>query len=280
MTKNQNNGNDFSISVVIPAYNAEKTIVTALDSVKNQTKIPNFYEVIVVDDGSTDRTFDIVNEYFRNNGSLNGYVIRQKNAGVSVARNTGIYAAKGSWISLLDSDDVFHPKKNEIVLDFISNNPDADFIGGNYTEAKTRIPFLGELPYVKKINPVELLIKWVPSTPTVMMRKSVFEEVGGYDEKMRYAEDGDLYLRIAEKYNYYVLQENLANVGPDTQKFIFGDSGLSGNLSGMFFGNIQILNHALKRKSINTVQYTIFVLWNVVKHVRRVVITKIRKVNQ
>lgn len=280
MTKNQNNGNDFSISVVIPAYNAEKTIVTALDSVKNQTKIPNFYEVIVVDDESTDRTFDIVNEYFRNNGSLNGYVIRQKNAGVSVARNTGIYAAKGSWISLLDSDDVFHPKKNEIVLDFISNNPDADFIGGNYTEAKTRIPFLGELPYVKKINPVELLIKWVPSTPTVMMRKSVFEEVGGYDEKMRYAEDGDLYLRIAEKYNYYVLQENLANVGPDTQKFIFGDSGLSGNLSGMFFGNIQILNHALKRKSINTVQYTIFVLWNVVKHVRRVVITKIRKVNQ
>lgn len=280
MTKNQNNGNDFSISVVIPAYNAEKTIVTALDSVKNQTKIPNFYEVIVVDDGSTDRTFDIVNEYFRNNGSLNGYVIRKKNAGVSVARNTGIYAAKGSWISLLDSDDVFHPKKNEIVLDFISNNPDVDFIGGNYTEAKTRIPFLGELPYVKKINPVELLIKWVPSTPTVMMRKSVFEEVGGYDEKMRYAEDGDLYLRIAEKYNYYVLQENLANVGPDTQKFIFGDSGLSGNLSGMFFGNIQILNHALKRKSINTVQYTIFVLWNVVKHVRRVVITKIRKVNQ
>ena len=87
-------------------------------------------------------------------------------------------------------------------------------------------------------------------------------------------------MRIAEKYNYYVLQENLANVGPDTQKFIFGDSGLSGNLSGMFFGNIQILNHALKRKSINTVQYTIFVLWNVVKHVRRVVITKIRKVNQ
>lgn len=280
MIKNQENGNDFSISVVIPAYNAQDTIVTALDSVKNQSIKPNFYEVIVVDDGSTDRTVEIVEEYFRNHIDIQGHVISKMNSGVSVARNTGIKSAKGMWISLLDSDDVFHPDKNKILMEFILSQKDVDFVGGNLTSDKTKIPFIGELPAQKKISPIELLIKWVPQTSTVMMKKSVFESIGGYDEHMRYAEDGDLYLKIAEKYNYYVIQEELANFSPSTKKRGFGDSGLSGNLSGMFFGNIQILNHALKRKSINTAQYTIFVLWNVVKHVRRVVITKIRKVNQ
>lgn len=208
MIRTQKNGNDTSISVIIPAYNAEKTIVASLDSVKNQTVIPNFYEVIVVDDGSTDKTLNLVNEYFYNNTELHGAIISQKNAGVSAARNAGIYAAKGVWISLLDSDDVLHPRKNEIILDFIAANMDAEFIGGNLTDAKTKIPFLGVLPDVKKIKPIELLIKWVPQTSTIMLKKSVFELVGGYDIEMKYAEDGDLYLKIAEKYNYYVLQKN------------------------------------------------------------------------
>lgn len=270
-------GNNFSISVVIPAYNSENTILKALESIRTQTVYPDFFEIIVVDDGSTDYTAAIVEKYFKQHSELNGRLIKQKNSGVSVTRNKGIYEAKGKWISLLDSDDIFHPNKNEVLMNFILLHEDADFVGGNLTLEKTKIPFIGELPNIKKIRPKELLIKWVPQTSTVMMKKKVFHDVGGYDESMHYAEDGDLYLKIAEKYNYYVIQKQLAFFSPDNNKLMFGESGLSGNLNGMFIGNIQILIHALKRKTIVLPQFMLFFLWNSIKYLRRVVITKVRR---
>ncbi len=93
-----NDRQSYAVSVVIPAYNAEKYIGRAIDSVLAQTRQPD--EIIVVDDGSTDNTPNAIKSY----GSK-VYYIHQENGGASVARNTGIEAAKSEWIAFLDADD-------------------------------------------------------------------------------------------------------------------------------------------------------------------------------
>ena len=100
------------ISVIIPMYNAENTILTALNSIKNQTYKCE-YEVIVVNDGSLDNSKKIVEEYILENPQLTIILINQINGGVSKARNEGLKRAKGDYIALLDSDDEWLPQKVE-----------------------------------------------------------------------------------------------------------------------------------------------------------------------
>lgn len=93
-----------TISVIIPMYNSERTIEKALDSVVGQT-YPAHYQIIVVDDGSSDRSAELVERYAEAHPSADIRLIRQSNGGVSSARNAGMRAATGQWIALLDSDD-------------------------------------------------------------------------------------------------------------------------------------------------------------------------------
>ena len=113
------------ISVVIPAYNAEQHIGRAIDSVLAQTRPAD--EIIVIDDGSTDATAEVIRS-FGDRVTL----IQQKNAGVSVARNTGIEAATGDWIAFLDADDEWLPEKLKRQAEHLSRNPDLRWTTGNY----------------------------------------------------------------------------------------------------------------------------------------------------
>ena len=100
-------------SVVIPAYNCEKTIERVLDSVMAQTRFDLITEIIVINDGSTDNTDAIIKDYIkRKQGNKINYII-QENHGVSYTRNKGIRIAEGEWIALLDSDDIWNPVKIE-----------------------------------------------------------------------------------------------------------------------------------------------------------------------
>ena len=108
------------ISVVIPAYNAEKTIIECINSVLNQTRIDLIEEIIIVDDGSKDQTANVVRENFDNKLIR---IISKSNGGVSSARNTGIKSAKGKWIALLDSDDIWLPNKIEKQVKAIQTYP-------------------------------------------------------------------------------------------------------------------------------------------------------------
>ena len=92
-------------------YNAENVICNALDSVKNQTFPLEKFEIIVVNDGSTDNSFEVVKSYIEKNPDLNIQLINQKNGGVSKARNAALKLAKGDYIALLDSDDEWLPTK-------------------------------------------------------------------------------------------------------------------------------------------------------------------------
>ena len=262
------------ISTIIPMYNSKDTIKSAIESVLNQTyKEP--IEIIVVNDGSKDGCEKIVEKMIINNQTNRVIkLINKPNGGVSSARNRGIKEASGDWIALLDSDDIWLLEKLQKQVDEINKNSNIKFIGTNRNNEI--YPFFNKNKnQLYTINTKEMLLKWWPSTPTVMFEKNVFFEVGGYDEKLKGAEDGDFWLRCAEKYNIYVLNEFLVNTGHGKKSF--GESGLSANMPKMYEGEILALKGAKKRKQINLFEYFGFYLWLTMKYYRRILIVKSSK---
>ncbi|MHC4882565.1 MAG: glycosyltransferase family 2 protein [Planctomycetota bacterium] len=193
------------ISVVIPAYNAEKHIARAIESVLAQTRPAE--EIIVVDDGSSDGTAEVVRSF-----GDKVILIQQPNAGVSVARNKGIEHATGDWIAFLDSDDEWLPEKLKLQSEHLSRNPDLRWTFTNMSWDKERRGF------VKPIHPTDHLNKnaidaecfedyltaytqsFFASTITLMIHRSVFDSVGLFEPGMKRAQDNDLWYRIAYQY--------------------------------------------------------------------------------
>lgn len=183
------------VSVIIPAYNAENYVATAIESCLNQTWPPS--EVIVVDDASEDRTADIAGSY-----PSPVQVIRLvDNLGVSGARNRGIAASTGDWIALLDADDWFLPSKLELQCRYAASNPKSTLI---YTGSKY-IPVDGP-ECVVDAYPLDKLqdeLRYRPPfhTSTVLIRRDVFEEIGGFDPAFRLGEDWEFWLRYLACYS-------------------------------------------------------------------------------
>lgn len=187
------------ISAIIPAFNAERTIARALHSVLAQTRPAD--EIIVIDDGSTDNTADAVRAF-----GDRVRLITQANAGVSVARNTGIQSASGDWIAFLDADDEWLPEKLALQCEHLKRHPDAEWTFSNFYRQQNHAS--GRTPG----HPVEgcataadvlddylqaycnYLYAW---TSTVMVRRNVFETAGYFEPGMKRAQDNDLWFRIA-----------------------------------------------------------------------------------
>jgi glycosyltransferase involved in cell wall biosynthesis len=188
------------VSVIIPTYNRREYLSRAIDSVLGQT-YPGF-ELLVVDDGSTDETPDLLKAYGRDIR-----VIRQANSGVSSARNAGIRAAGGELIALLDSDDSWLPEKLAHQVDFFRASPQATICqtqeiwirnGKRVNPKKRHRKFSGMI--FEKTLPLCLV-----SPSAVMMRASLFREVGLFDERLPACEDYDLWLRITWKYPVHLI---------------------------------------------------------------------------
>ncbi|MEN8127780.1 MAG: glycosyltransferase family A protein [Planctomycetota bacterium] len=193
-----------TISAVIPAYNAEKYIARAIDSVLAQTCPVN--EIIVVDDGSTDNTAAIIKGY----GDKVRYIY-QPNAGVSAARNAGIEAATGNWIAFLDADDEWLPKKIELQVESLKKCPDLVWATGNYFTCSC-----SEQRRAPRVEPtaVETLLKrtgmigdffigskqgMAEHTDTMLIRKDAILAAGLFDTTFSKAEDLDLWWKIAHQ---------------------------------------------------------------------------------
>ena len=146
-----------TITVVIPAYNSEKYIARAIDSVLTQTHKPD--EIIVVDDGSTDNTSEIARKY-----EPSVKLIQQQNAGASVARNTGIEAATSEWIAFLDADDEWLPEKLKLQTEHLKRNPHLQWTTANFIRCQCdknqRLPDLTP-------KPVSYTHLTLPTTPYV-----------------------------------------------------------------------------------------------------------------
>jgi glycosyltransferase involved in cell wall biosynthesis len=192
-----------NISVIIPTYNREEKVKNAIESVLAQTVKP--YEIIVVDDGSTDNTKNVIQKI------KNITYIYQQNRGVSAARNKGIAHATGEYIALLDSDDLWKPEKLEKHIKYIKNNP-------KYNVSQTEEIWIRNGKFV---NPMKKHLKpigniFIPSLElclvspsTVIIHKSIFEKYGTFDENLPACEDYDLWLRVSAFEPIGLLKEKL-----------------------------------------------------------------------
>lgn len=208
-------------SVIIPVYNRYDQVKRAIDSVLSQTFTD--YELIVVDDGSTDRTSEIESLY---HGKLR--FIKQPNLGVSAARNLGIKHSKSAHITFLDSDDEWNRRKLECHKYFINHNPririhqcdDIWFRSGKRVNMSTRYTKMEGDIFTRSLELCAI------SPSSVSMASELFNEYGMFDEEMPACEDYDLWLRITP----------FENAGLINEKLITRYSGHNDQLSAVFQG--------------------------------------------
>ena len=192
------------VSVVIPTYNRGWIVRDAIDSVLGQTYAD--FELIVVDDGSTDRTPQILDAY---GDRLK--VIRQANQGVSAARNRGIGDCSGPLIALLDSDDIWLPEKLAVQVDFYKENPAALIC---QTEEIWIRNDLRVNPGKRHRKPSGMIFErsldlCLVSPSAVMVRRELFEKVGLFDESLPACEDYDLWLRVGCRFPVHLIDKPL-----------------------------------------------------------------------
>ena len=195
------------VTVIIPSYNCEAYIAETIDSILNQTF--KDLELIVVDDGSTDRTCEIVESY-----GDPVRLIRQSNARVCAARNRGIREAKGEFICLMDHDDYWYPEKLARQLQEFERHPEAGAVfstfirwyrdeSGNFPAPESydrlSVPDDTDPEFTGWIYHQFLLDCWM-LTSSAMFRKEVFEKCGMFDEALPYSEDWELWIRMSRHY--------------------------------------------------------------------------------
>lgn len=220
-----------SISVVVPAYNAARTVAQTLDALLAQT-VP-LHEIVVVDDGSKDETRTVLERY-RDRDQVR--LVFQPNGGVSAARNRGVAETTGTWVAFCDADDLWHPEKVRVMMAVLVARADMDLVfhefwtlvDGKVAEPRathspqTMFPLFREfdisLPRilpdhrrvetgVPEFGAVDtwhgVAFRWlmlgnVLMPSTVMMRRTAFDAAGGFDANFRYAEDTEFFLRFGK----------------------------------------------------------------------------------
>lgn len=192
---------DLPVSVVIPAYNCEAYIREAVDSVLAQTFTD--FELIVVNDASTDGTADILGTYERAGSAR--VVTHERNCGLSAARNSGIRHARGTYVTFLDADDVWRPEKLAYQMSILEDDPGIALLGNAEMNFWDGDDFtFPPLPAKSDLRPLQwerLLMGVCGLSPSnAIMRRDCFEKVGGFDEDLRAAEDRDQWLRIVRRF--------------------------------------------------------------------------------
>lgn len=189
------------VSVIIPAYNAEKTVRESIQSVLEQT-FKNL-EIIVVNDGSTDSTLEIVSDI--KDPKLR--VVSSKNCGLSAARNLGIKHSAGQYLSFLDADDLWLPSKVQDQLDILKTSGSAKVVYSwvdNIDEAGSKLGISSRSSISGNVYPNLLVANFIRNGSNVLLERSTIEEVGFFDETLRACEDRDMWLRLAGKYEFAV----------------------------------------------------------------------------
>lgn len=220
------------ISVIIPTYNRKILTDRAIRSTLNQTYYPD--EIVVVDDGSVDGSLDVFAQF---GDSIT--ILNQSNKGVSAARNSGILHSSGDWLAFLDSDDEWLPEKLEKQVKYHKENPQVKISQTNEIWIRNK----------KWVNPMMKHQKYggwifekclplcIVSPSAVMIHRSVFDEVGLFDEDIPVCEDYDLWLRIARRYEIGLLPENL----------VIKYGGHDDQLSQKYWGMDRFRIHAMEK---------------------------------
>ncbi len=196
------------VSVIIPTFNRARKVARSISSVLDQT-FTN-YEIIIVDDGSSDGTANSLAQ-FKHNSKIK-CLSHPKNLGVSAARNNGIMASRAPLLAFLDSDDYWLPEKLVVQVKFFRQNPKAVVC---QTEEVWIRKGQRVNPRKKHRKPSGYIFKpslklCLVSPSAVMLKRSLLDEVGFFDEDLPVCEDYDLWLRISSQYPIYLIDQNLA----------------------------------------------------------------------
>lgn len=261
---------DSLVSVIIPAYNAEETIIECLESVLQQTY--KNIEIIVVDDGSVDNTYSIIKKYLCIHKIQNIKIFQITNSGPSNARNYGIVHAKGKYIAFLDSDDKWTHDKIEKQVLYLKNNPQIDLLGCGYSIGEKSYFLTGQLTYISKKR---LLFKNYFPTPCIILKRDILKELT-FITKRKYSEDYYLWLQIAfHDYQCAILEEPLTIL---YNKSTFGQKGLSANLWQMEKGELNNFYILYKKELISLYWYFLAVIFSISKFCRRGIISTIKRI--
>jgi len=197
-----------TVSVIIPTYNMARYLPEAIESVLNQSF--KDFEIIVVDDGSTDNTKPII-ESFQDKIIY----LYQSNRGESAARNLGIKKAHGEFLAFLDADDKWLPDKLNLQVEVFKNNPTIGMVAcgamgidesGKFIKQYVPKNFASHNSLLKALSISQII---PGSSSGVLVRKKCFETVGFFDEKIKIGPDWDMWLRIAKKFNIYFIEKPL-----------------------------------------------------------------------
>jgi glycosyltransferase involved in cell wall biosynthesis len=226
------------VSVIIPAYNHEKYVTEAINSVLSQSH--HDFEIIIINDGSTDSTEQRILSIHDQRIQY----ISQKNSGAHSAINRGISLAQGEYISILNSDDIYLPKRLETCLNFLENNT-------NYSVVMTTVQGIDSrgTPAKEKVTPqVKAWIDWyknallffnedkfypnafakniMMTTSNLFVRSKVFQECGSF-KGLRYAHDWDMLLRFSRRYQIHLIKDDLLKYRMHSENTVHErDSGL------------------------------------------------------
>jgi glycosyltransferase involved in cell wall biosynthesis len=235
------------VSIIMPAYNVEKTIKESIESVINQTYTN--WELNIINDGSTDKTLEVIN-FFKDDRIV---LIEQKNLGVANARNNGLKHSKGELVAFLDSDDLWCKEKLETQLKFMQKNE----LQFSYTQSYS---FSSDSKNVQEAfkfvnlgfkDKEEILIYDFIPTLTVLVDRSILDDIGYFDIELKAAEDWDLWIRILQKYNVGFLKEYLS-------KYRVTGVGLSGNLYKHFLEEEKVLGKYCALYNNTTYRYRVW----------------------
>ncbi|CAG1012662.1 partial Chondroitin synthase, partial [Anaerolineales bacterium] len=200
-----------SVSIIIPTYNRANLIGETLHSVFAQTY--QDFEIIVVDDGSTDNTAEVLRP-LAETGRIK--YIRQDNQGASAARNRGIREADGIYIAFLDSDDLFEPTKLELQVNYYRKHPELGLVHSGFTKfnfANNDLGYRDTSWFSGNVYP-KILGYWTTlmAMDTVIVARNVFDSVGLFDSNLVHGEDLDMWRRIARKYPFGFVNRSLARI--------------------------------------------------------------------
>lgn len=185
------------VSVVMPVYNTARYVGRAIESILNQT-FPDF-ELLLLDDGSTDRSLDILKRYAAQDSRIR--LISRENRGISPTRNELLALAQGEFVAVMDSDDISLPDRLAQQVAYLQQHPDVVWLGGAFAliDGAGRILTQMELP--EHDSQIRALLREGHTSflhPTALLRRSAVLQVGGYDEQLPLAEDLDLWLKLSQ----------------------------------------------------------------------------------
>lgn len=223
------------VSVIIPTYNRAHLISQSIESVLNQTF--KDYEIIVVNDGSTDNTKELLSTRY---GEKILYIGKKKNKGLSAARNTGIEASRGKYIAILDDDDEWLPHKLEMQIDLMHKNQSLGLVYCGYYEVNRYSEVIREIKATRRGYVFSNLLcgNCIVPASAALVKREVFFKTGYFDENLSSCEDWDMWLRVSQSYEVDFVDQPLV-------KYKIHDYNMHKNLLIMEKSTFSVLNKYL-----------------------------------